>query len=131
MDCRQYRSSVLVRCLLHLVLLATTACRAHQDRPKVVTAKVQVAELSTALELFQRDCHRYPTSKEGLQALISNPGITAWRGPYLKSATTLIDPWGRPYIYRHPGQHRAYDLVSLGQDGLQGGAGEAADVTNW
>ena len=78
------------------------------------------------------DIGRYPTTAEGLDALIRNPsGLMTWKGPYLGKREIPKDPWGRFYVYRSPGQHGAYDLFSYGQDGVEGGEGEDEDVTNW
>ena len=99
---------------------------------KSKTAEIQIERLSTILDLFYLDVGRYPSSEEGLQALVDKPSsIENWNGPYLKEADTLVDPWGRPYTYEIPGQSGDFDLVSLGADGQEGGEGEAADVSLW
>lgn len=98
---------------------------------KQAAARVQIELLGTALDQFKLDVGRYPTTQEGLQALQRNPGnVVGWEGPYLKKEVPL-DPWGRAYQYRSPGEHGEYDLASLGADGAPGGEGEAADVTSW
>jgi general secretion pathway protein G len=94
-------------------------------------AKVDIANLEQALDLLSFDLGRYPTSEEGLNALLNNPGNPNWKGPYLKKTTVPKDPWQRDFIYRCPGQHGDYDLFSLGADGQEGGDGENADVTSW
>ncbi|ABS67353.1 general secretion pathway protein G [Xanthobacter versatilis] len=99
---------------------------------KVKTAKIQIQGFSSALDLFYLDTGRYPSTSEGLVALVQrSPGAATWNGPYLKGGTLPSDPWGKPYIYRAPGEHGAYDIVSLGSDGQQGGTGTAADITSW
>jgi len=99
---------------------------------KVKAARIQIQSFASALDLFNLDTGRYPTSSEGLTALVRNPGnITAWNGPYLKSAAVPDDPWGNKYIYRSPGEHGAYDIISYGSDGHEGGDGTAADITSW
>ena len=99
---------------------------------KVKTAKIQIQSFATALDLFYLDAGRYPTSAEGLAALVQRGGsIGGWNGPYLKGANVPNDPWGKPYVYRSPGEHGAYDLVSYGSDGQEGGTGTAADITSW
>ncbi|MFG1320721.1 type II secretion system major pseudopilin GspG [Xanthobacter autotrophicus] len=99
---------------------------------KVKTAKIQIQGFSSALDLFYLDTGRYPSTSEGLAALVQRaPGAATWNGPYLKGGTLPSDPWGKPYSYRAPGEHGAYDIVSLGSDGQQGGTGTAADITNW
>jgi hypothetical protein len=86
-------------------------------------------ELGTALQLLAFDTGRFPTTAEGLDALVRRPGKLAnWGGPYLQTPEVLLDPWGRPYIYRCPGQHGEFDLLSYGADGKEGGVGEAADI---
>jgi general secretion pathway protein G len=99
---------------------------------KVKTARIQIQSFGSALDLFYLDAGRYPSSQEGLGALVQPAaGITAWNGPYLKGGSVPTDPWGKPYVYRAPGQHGAYDVVSYGADGQEGGTGTAADITSW
>jgi general secretion pathway protein G len=99
---------------------------------KVKTARIQIQSFASALDLFYLDAGRYPTSAEGLAVLVRpTAGITAWNGPYLKGGIVPTDPWGKPYAYRSPGEHGAYDVVSLGSDGQEGGTGTAADITSW
>jgi general secretion pathway protein G len=95
-------------------------------------AKIQVSNLSTALDLYRLDAGRYPSTDEGLDGLVTRPsGADRWNGPYVKRQESLIDPWGEPYLYRSPGQHGAYDLFSLGADKAEGGEGEDRDLTSW
>jgi len=99
---------------------------------KVKAAKIQIQSLASALDLYALDAGQYPSSSEGLEALMRRPGgATAWSGPYLKGDVVPKDPWGKPYIYRSPGQHGAYDILSYGSDGQEGGTGAAADITSW
>ena len=100
---------------------------------KTKTAKLQIEDFSTALDLFHLEVGRYPTSSEGLNALITRPaGASNWNGPYLKKQQVLKDPWGNEYRYQQPGQEgRAFDISSLGSDNSQGGEGEAQDVVSW
>ena len=100
-------------------------------KSKQKIAKTQIEMLSTALDQFKLDTGRYPTTEEGLKALIENPGISGWDGPYLKKKVIPKDPWGRDYIYKCPGEHGDFDLYSLGADGKPGGTGENADVVSW
>ncbi|WP_368744602.1 type II secretion system major pseudopilin GspG [Desertibaculum subflavum] len=97
---------------------------------KTETAKLQMQEIATALDLFRLDAGRYPTQSEGLKALIERPAAaTRWNGPYLRSGSVPNDPWSRPYQYRIPGSAgREFELASFGADGQPGGTGEAADV---
>ena len=99
---------------------------------KVKATKIQIESLVSALDLYSLDTGQYPSSSEGLDALMQRPGgATSWSGPYLKGNVVPKDPWGRPYIYRSPGQHGAYDILSYGADGQEGGTGAAADITSW
>jgi general secretion pathway protein G len=99
---------------------------------KVKAAKIQIESLGSALDLFYLDAGRYPTTSEGLRALVERTGNTAlWNGPYLKGNMVPNDPWGKPYVYRSPGQYGAYDILSYGADGQEGGTGAAADITSW
>lgn len=99
---------------------------------KADAAKVQIQSLATTLDLFWLENGRYPSEQEGLAALVEKPaGARSWSGPYVKSKDSLVDPWGRPYLYRQPGRHGDYDLFSLGADAREGGDGENGDVTSW
>ncbi|MBV8534573.1 MAG: type II secretion system major pseudopilin GspG, partial [Alphaproteobacteria bacterium] len=87
-------------------------------RAKVDTANIEMKSVSTALDLFMIDTGRYPNQQEGLAVLVANTdNLPTWHGPYLKSTTVPLDPWGHPYQYRIPGQHGDYDLFTLGPDG--------------
>lgn len=98
---------------------------------KVKTAKIQIQSFSSALDLFYLDTGRYPSSSEGLNALVQRGGSTAtWNGPYLKGAGVPNDPWGKPYVYRAPAERAPYEIVSHGSDGQEGGTGTAADITS-
>jgi general secretion pathway protein G len=100
-------------------------------KSEVKAARAQIDALEKALDQFRLDLGRYPTTEQGLAALMERPaGEQKWGGPYLKKAVPN-DPWGRPYIYRQPGEHGEYDLLSLGKDGQPGGTGEAEDINNW
>ncbi len=99
---------------------------------KVKAAKIQIESLTSALDLYSLDTGQYPSNSEGLTALMQRPGgVSNWNGPYLKGNTVPKDPWGRPYIYRAPGQRGAYDILSYGADGQEGGTGAAGDITSW
>lgn len=94
-------------------------------------AKAQIDALEKALDQYRLDIGRYPSTEAGLAVLMSRPANEPkWSGPYLKKAVPL-DPWGRAYIYKSPGEHGEYDLLSLGKDGRPGGAGSDADITSW
>ena len=97
---------------------------------KQSAAKAQIELLGQALDQYKLDVGAYPTTQEGLNALMTNPGADKWEGPYLKKNVPL-DPWGNPYNYQNPGSHGEYDLYSLGRDNKPGGEGEDKDVTSW
>jgi len=100
-------------------------------KSEIKLARAQINALDTSLEQFRLDNGHFPTMEEGLSALVIRPASEArWDGPYLKKAVPQ-DPWGNPYVYKVPGEHGEYDLISYGKDGRLGGEGEAADVTNW
>lgn len=101
------------------------------EKSKVKIARLQLADLRSSLAMFRLEVGRFPTSTEGLQSLIEDPGVSNWGGPYLDKKVIPKDPWGREYEYRSPGQHDDYDLWSLGADGVEGGEGNNADVTSW
>ncbi len=97
---------------------------------KSKTAATQISEIDKALEIFRLDTGRYPTTAEGLQALVTQPGsVTGWNGPYLKGGLPN-DPWGNPYRYASPGPNGGIEIVSLGADNAPGGDGENADQRN-
>jgi len=100
-------------------------------KSKVKAAKAQIEMFSTALDAFKLDVGRYPTTQEGLKALIENPGVEGWDGPYLKKKKIPKDPWGHDYVYRCPGEHGDYDIISYGADGQPGGEGENKDIVSW
>ena len=101
------------------------------DKARQTTAKAQISEFETVLDLFRLDVGRYPASSEGLQVLRVDPGgIRNWDGPYL-GKNVPMDPWGNPYIYQYPGEHGDFDLLSLGSDGQQGGEDVDMDIVSW
>lgn len=115
-----------------LAAIATPQVMKYLGRARTDAAQLQIQGLSGAIDLYYLDNGRYPTSQEGLQALVDRPPAQAkWNGPYVKKRDMLADPWGRPYRYRFPGQHGDYDLYSLGADDAEGGDGDNRDVTNW
>ena len=102
----------------------------YLSESKVKAAKIQMQSFASALDLFHLDAGRYPSTSEGLAALVRRTaGVAGWNGPYLKGGNVPNDPWNTPYIYRAPGEHGAFDIVSLGSDGQEGGSGTAADIS--
>jgi general secretion pathway protein G len=114
-----------------LAALVAPRLMGRVGKAKQKTAQAQMQLLGTALDLFHLDVGRYPTTEEGLKALRERAdNLPGWGGPYLDKAVPN-DPWGRPYIYKFPGEHAPYDLYSLGADGAEGGDGENQDINNW
>ena len=121
---------VMVIIALFATIVGTRVGRSV-DKAKHVAAKSQISEYESALDQFKLDVGRYPSNEEGLQALRVRPGNVAnWDGPYLKK-DLAGDPWGHPYVYRFPGTHGDFDLLSYGADGQEGGDGDNADIVSW
>jgi general secretion pathway protein G len=100
------------------------------SKSEINTAKAQIDALEKALDQYRLDTGRFPAGELGLNALVQQPqSEPKWRGPYLRKAVPL-DPWGKPYFYKVPGERGDFDLVSYGKDGAPGGSGDAADITN-
>jgi general secretion pathway protein G len=98
---------------------------------KQKSAKAQIELFGTALDALRLDVGRYPTTEEGLKSLREKPsGMEGWQGPYLPKEIPS-DSWGKPYVYKCPGEHGEYDLVSFGLDGVEGGEGENQDIVSW
>jgi general secretion pathway protein G len=99
---------------------------------KTKTAALQIEDLGATLDLYRLEVGHYPSTTEGLEALVSDPGNAPnWNGPYLKKGQVPKDPWGNDYEYRAPGENGPYDIWSLGADGQEGGEGEAQDIQSW
>ena len=102
----------------------------YLSESKVKAAKIQLQSFASALDLFYLDAGRFPSTSEGLGALVQRtPGIAAWNGPYLKGGNLPNDPWSHAYVYRSPGERGPYAIVSYGSDGQEGGSGTAADIS--
>ncbi len=102
------------------------------EKAKQKAAKIEIEQIGQTLDMFKLEVGRYPTTQEGLQALITAPtGVTNWNGPYWKKSTLPKDPWTNEYKYASPGQHGAYDVWSYGADGKEGGEGTDKDITSW
>lgn len=132
------RGFTLIELLVVLVILGLLAglvgpqVMRYLGESKTSTAGLQIEELGSALDLYRIDVGRYPSTEEGLRALVQRPQNAGnWNGPYLRKREVPQDPWGNPYRYRSPGEHGAFDLWSYGADGQPGGDGEARDVTSW
>lgn len=129
---------ILIVVVILSLLVAVVAPRiiGRTDDAKIAAAKQQIGNFETALKLFKIDNGFYPSTEQGLEALISKP--TAGRSParyrdggYLEKKAVPLDPWGTPYLYISPGLQGDYDIVSYGSDGEEGGEGVDADITNW
>lgn len=133
---RSNKGFTLVELLVVMVIIGLLAALvAPKIFPKLgkgkqAAAKAQIELIGQALDHYRLDTGSYPTTEQGLNALITNPGVERWQGPYLKKGVPL-DPWGKPYIYQYPGTHGDYDLYSYGRDGKPGGDGEDEDVVSW
>jgi general secretion pathway protein G len=125
---RRQAGFTLIELLVVLIILGLIAAFAAPQVIKYVggaktdAARIQIERLGGVLDLYRLEVGRYPSEDEGLEVLVGGP---------LKKADALVDPWGRPYLYRFPGEHGEYDLYSLGADGEEGGEGEDRDLTNW
>lgn len=133
---RDRRGFTLIELLVVMVILGLLAALVGPTlfgkvgKGKTAAAKTQIELFGQALDSFRLDTGRYPTTAEGLNALVENPGIDGWDGPYLKKGVPK-DPWHRPYQYTCPGTHGEYDLYTYGLDGAPGGTGENQDITSW
>ncbi len=124
-----------------LVVLGIIALLAALVAPQVIrylsgarsdAANAQLKNIESAIELYYLDNGAYPSGENGLSALVQAPaGVATWKGPYLKKEQGTVDPWGKPFGYRAPGEHGAYDVYSLGRDGKEGGEGEDRDLVSW
>ncbi len=133
---RRRSGFTLIELLLVLVILATLAAvvvprfAKRSEQAKITAAGADIANLEVALDSFEVDTSRYPTTEEGLSALVEQPSnVTTWHGPYIKRGVPK-DPWGNGYVYTCPGTHNTsgYDIYSFGPDGVDGGGD---DIDNW
>lgn len=134
---RRQRGFTLIELMIVIVIIGLLAglvgprLFGYLTQAKQKSAKAQIELFGTALDAFRLDVGRYPTTEEGLKALREKPAnLEAWKGPYLPKEIPM-DPWGRPYLYKSPGDHGEYDLFSYGLDGVEGGEGENEDVVSW
>ena len=101
------------------------------EKAKSDAAKIEIGQIGQALDLYKLETGRYPSSSDGLQALVTAPGgASNWNGPYWKKSQIPKDPWGNDYRYTSPGQKGEYDILSLGADGKEGGEGANKDIAS-
>lgn len=104
----------------------------HMGTAKIKAAKVQIEDISTALDMYKLDVGNYPSNQQGLAVLVEKPvDSKQWNGPYLRKDKVPVDPWQQEYHYQQPGQHGKFDLYSYGADDKQGGEGEDQDINSW
>jgi general secretion pathway protein G len=104
----------------------------HMGAAKIKAAKVQIEDISTALDMYKLDIGSYPSNQQGLSALIEKPADSKqWNGPYLRKERVPVDPWQQEYHYQQPGQHGKFDLYSYGADEKQSGEGDDQDINSW
>lgn len=134
---REMQGFTLLELLVVMVIIGLLAAYvgpkyfSQVGKSEVKMAQAQIDSLEKALHQYRLDVGQYPTTEQGLNALVTRPGNELkWQGPYL-SKMPPPDPWGRPYQYKYPGDRSEFDLFSLGKDGQPGGTGDAADIANW
>jgi general secretion pathway protein G len=120
---------IVISILGLLAVLASVQLSGYFARAKHDTAKLQVKELTLALDLYHLDVGRFPSDREGLGALLQAPASADnWRGPYLKTEQAILDPWGREFRYASRSEAPGYAIGSYGADGAPGGDGENEDI---
>ena len=131
------RGMTLIEILVVLVLLAVIMSvvagnyLGRGEKAKADAAKIEIGQISQTLDLYKLEVGRYPTTQEGLQALITAPsGVSNWNGPYWKKQSVPKDPWGNEYKYTSPGASAPYDILSYGADGKEGGEGPNKDISS-
>jgi len=139
---KESRGFTLIELMVVIVILSLLAVLVgpkiigRSDDAKVADAKVQIRNLETALKLYKLDSGNFPTTEQGLQALVSKPSVGKIPNNYkaegyLENKSVPKDPWGNDYVYLSPGEHGDYDLYSFGADGVRGGEGKNADIESW
>lgn len=135
--CRRIFGFTLLELLVVMVIIGLLASYvgpkyfSQIGKSEVKAARAQIDALEKALDQYRIDIGHYPSTEQGLAALMVKPAEESkWAGPYLKKAVPL-DPWGQPYQYKFPGEHGEFDLFSLGKSGQPGGSGADAEITNW
>ena len=134
---RSIRGMTLIEILVVLTLIAIVMgivggnFIGRGEKAKADAARVEIGQIAQALDLYKLEVGRYPTTQEGLQAMIQAPaGVSNWNGPYWKKTTLPKDPWGNDYKYVSPGTSGPYEIISLGADGKEGGEGVNKDISS-
>lgn len=132
---RAQSAFTLIELLVVIIILAILAAVViprvigRTEDARVAKAMTDIATFRSLLETYKADTSTYPTTAQGLQALVTNPGVQGWNGPYIVGGTLPLDPWGHPYIYKSPGDHDPdYDIISAGPDGQPG---DSDDIDSW
>lgn len=133
----RHRGFTLLELLVVLVVLGLLASLVapkyfkQLGKSEAKTARAQIEGLAKAIDLYRLDLGKFPSTEQGLAVLTMRPAEeTKWNGPYLQKEVPA-DPWGRPYVYKAPGEHGDYDVMTFGKDGAPGGEDENADIGNW
>jgi len=134
---KQCKGFTLIELLVVLIILGLLAALVgprlfgRVDTARQQAAQTQIEIFSGALDTYRLDNGKYPTTEEGLEALMEKPGdLPNWAGPYLKKEIPK-DPWGNDYVYKSPGEHGDYDIICYGEDGQEGGEGNSTDIVSW
>jgi general secretion pathway protein G len=124
---------LVVLAILGLIIaIAAPRVIGYFEASKAKTAKIQISNLTAALDLYYLANGVYPSEQQGMKALNEKPeGVATWDGPYLNRVDGIVDPWGRPYLYKIPGVHGKFDIQTLGADGKEGGEDENRDLGSW